>query len=92
MTKKKTVRVRKRPNRVPLPIAATDAGEAIRAITPAAEPARPATFGLIFTHVECGKIVLGVQGPSFTIFRNKTDAAEWLRGLARSIEVSRPEY
>lgn len=91
MTKKKTVRVRKRQNPVPLPMAATDAGVA-RTPVPAAEPVRPAAFGLIFTHVECGKIVLGVQGPSFTIFRNKTDAAEWLRGLARTIELSRAEY
>jgi hypothetical protein len=54
--------------------------------------AAPANFGLIYTNTNGGQIVIGVQGPSFTIFRNKRDAVDWLRGFARSIEDSSPSY
>lgn len=70
--------------KVPLAMAATDAGEAR---VPVAEPPK---FGLGFIHLHQGTIVLGVSGPSFTTFRNKADAAEWLRRLARGIETSYP--
>lgn len=85
MTAKKKAPKRRRPASPPPPMAE----EALCAAAPATE-VRPANFGLIYTHLQGGKIVMGVQGPSFTTFRNKTDAAEWLRGLARSIETSWP--
>ena len=88
MTAKKKPALRKRPAKVPppLPMAAKAASEP----TPPAADTRPANFGLIYTHLGNGRIVMGVQGPSFTIFRTKLDACEFLRGLARSIETSWP--
>jgi hypothetical protein len=83
--KKKLARIRRRLKAPPPPMA-IDAGVGE---SPVAET-RPANFGLIYTHLQGGKIVMGVQGPSFTTFRNKGDAADWLRGLARSIETSWP--
>lgn len=96
MTKKKAParkRVRKSANPTPTPLpAATDASVDYGRAEPAppAADTRPANFGLIYTHLGNGRIVMGVQGPSFTIFRTKQDAVEFLRGLARSIETSWP--
>ena len=87
MTAKKKAPRRRKPIAPPPPDTDMDAVCVVPA--PAAET-RPANFGLIYTHLSGGKIVMGVQGPSFTTFRNKTDAADWLRGLARSIELSWP--
>lgn len=88
MTAKKKAVARKRPAKVTtsLPMAA----EAAVYPTPPAADTRPANFGLIYTHLGNGRIVMGVQGPSFTIFRTKLEACEFLRDLARSIETSWP--
>lgn len=63
---------------------------------PAPAPVAPVTeapnFGLGYTQLSGGHVVIGVRGPSFTVFRNKRDAADWLRNLARAIEDSSPSY
>jgi hypothetical protein len=92
--KKPAARVRKRLAKTPA-LKAIDAGAAFSDQLAGEEPKvalrpEPPKFGLGFIHLHQGTIVLGVSGPSFTTFRNKADAAEWLRGLARSIETSYP--
>lgn len=96
MTKKKAPKRVRKPIRPLQPVAAADnpgglsrvfaeEGGAARVAVP-----EPPKFGLGFIHLHQGTIVLGVSGPSFTTFRSKADAADWLRGLARSIELSYP--
>jgi hypothetical protein len=87
--KKPAKRVRKRPT-TPPPISAGE--EVARIPSPSPVPPQSAygVFGLAYTHLVGGKIIVGVSGPSFTTFRNKDDAADWLRRLARSIETSWP--
>lgn len=62
----------------------------LKALVDVPSEGKPATFGLVFTHTAGGQVVLGVQGPSFTIFRNKREAAEWLRNFSRLVEDSWP--
>jgi hypothetical protein len=88
--KKPAARVRKRPSpKIPPPPMAVEAGEDRSPPTAPTASSAPPNFGLLFTHLDGGRIVLSATA-GYTTFRSKADAAEWLRGFARTIETSWP--
>lgn len=44
-------------------------------------------MAICHSHNSVGQVVLGTQGLSFAVFNTKAEAAQYLRGVAASIEA-----